>query len=84
MRDEVLDVLHSLGGFQNAIRNGKNPPARIAKLGRELQAEIDEAIEQYRREWEAREVLHGCMPRQNEQLAQEQMPRDVAGRVVHN
>lgn len=53
VRDEVLDVLHSLDAFQTAIRNGKNSPARIAKLGRALQAEVDEAIEQYRREWEA-------------------------------
>ncbi len=53
-REEALDDLRALAAFQDAMRDGKSLPALVAQLGRMAQAEIEETIEQYRREYEAR------------------------------
>lgn len=51
VRDEILDVLHSLDAFTRAIRAKKKRPSEVATLARVLQKEIDDVVEQYRREW---------------------------------
>lgn len=51
VRDEILDVLHSLDAFTSAIRAKKKSPADVLALARALQKEIDDVVEQYRREW---------------------------------
>lgn len=51
VRDEALDDLHALDEFQQALRDKRNKPAVIAMLARALQSEIDETVEQYRREY---------------------------------
>ncbi len=50
--EEVMDDLHAAHEFEEALRDKKNPPSVIASLARAFQAEIDETVEQYRREWE--------------------------------
>lgn len=54
VREEALDDVKALSNFQQVLRDPENPPAIIAMAGRTVQAEIDETIEEYRREWEAR------------------------------
>lgn len=51
VRDEILDVLHSLDAFTRAIRAKKKSPADVLALARALQKEIDDVVEQYSREW---------------------------------
>ena len=55
IRDEALDDTHALAAFQQALRSGNTPPAEVVTLARALQTEIDETVEQYRREWNRRE-----------------------------
>lgn len=54
-RDEALDDMRALTAFQDAMRDGKSLPSLVARLGQMAQAEIEETIEQYRREYEARD-----------------------------
>lgn len=49
---ELLDDHEALAAMQMEIRKGKIPPGRIAALARAAQTEIEETVEQYRREWE--------------------------------
>lgn len=51
VRDEALDDIHALDAFQQALRGKNRSPAEVAALARALQTEIDETVEQYRREW---------------------------------
>ena len=51
VRDEILDVLHSLDNFTSAIRAKRKSPADVLALARALQKEIDDVVEQYSREW---------------------------------
>ena len=51
VRDEILDVLHSLDNFTSAIRAKRKSPADVLALARALQKEIDDVVEQYNREW---------------------------------
>lgn len=50
--EEVMDDLHAAHEFEKALRDKRNHPSVIAALARAFQAEIDETVEQYRREWE--------------------------------
>lgn len=52
---EILDDHEALCAMQVGIRAGGTHPARIAELARAAQIQIDETVEQYRRDWEARE-----------------------------
>lgn len=51
VREEVMDDLHAAHELQQALRDKRNHPSVIAHLARALQADIDETVEQYRREW---------------------------------
>lgn len=53
VRDEALDDVQALERFQRALRDKKTSPAKVAALGRAVQVEIDETVEQYRKEWES-------------------------------
>lgn len=55
VRDEMLDDSSSLSALQEAIRDQQAKPATIAALARAVQRELDETVEQYRREYEARQ-----------------------------
>lgn len=54
VREEALDDVKALATFQAALRDKRMIPSCIALKARVVQAEIDETVEQYRREWEAR------------------------------
>lgn len=52
VREEVMDDLHAAHELQQALRDKRNHPSVIAHLARAFQSEIDETVEQFRREWE--------------------------------
>lgn len=49
--EEMLDDFQALSAMQALLRKGTEPPARIVELACQAQAEIEETVEQYRREW---------------------------------
>lgn len=51
VREEILDDEASYATFREAVRNRRNTPGQVAELARAVQREIDETVEQYRREW---------------------------------
>ena len=53
VREEALDDVRELTEFHSSIRKGEHPSV-VATKARAAQVEIDETMEQYCREWEAR------------------------------
>lgn len=57
--EEIMDDHYALCDFQEAARRRRLPPGQIAEKGRKAQCEIEETVEQYRREYEARRRDNG-------------------------
>lgn len=54
VQEEMLDDLQAVATMQSEARKRQLPPAKIVELARRAQIEIEETVEQYRREWENR------------------------------
>lgn len=54
VREELMDDYHALCQMQEAIRGGEAMPYEIVQLARKAQREIEETVEQYRREYVAK------------------------------
>ena len=52
--EELLDDHEALVAFQKEARKGKLHPGKLAEFARRAQIEIDETLEQYRRQWEVK------------------------------
>jgi|GEM_PF-2028243 len=52
VRDEVLDDLKRCNEFWQAARDMRLPPERVLPLCRAAQEELEQTMEQYRRQWQ--------------------------------
>lgn len=54
VREEMLDDMQCMAAFQKAVREKRLKPSEVVALAREMQIEVEQTLEQYRREWEER------------------------------